>query len=112
MSDNNSEDETLTLGDVIELSGFKELDRGTMSIVKKVVGTYARKFSDSFNDFEKLIINLKQIHGDKKTGKGSFEIKARVIIKGEMFRSEVSAHNLFIGLDESLKKIEHQIDKD
>ena len=106
------EEDTLNLGGIIELSGFKNLDRATMTIVKKIVGNYARKLSDSIQGFEKVSINLKQVHGESQTEKGSFEINAKVIIEGNPVMASVSSHNLFIGLDEALKKVEKQIMKD
>ncbi|MBD3259811.1 hypothetical protein GF371_04255, partial [Candidatus Woesearchaeota archaeon] len=44
--------ETIKLGGNIELSGFRDLDGGTMVILKKIVGNYVRKLSDNSEKFE------------------------------------------------------------
>ena len=44
--------DALQLGGNIELSGFREIDPASMVIIKKIVGNYARKFSDHFDGFE------------------------------------------------------------
>ncbi len=107
----NENTDTLNLGEVIQLSGFRDLDRATMVVVKKMVGSYARKFSDSVEGFEKLQIDLKMIHENESSHKGTFNIVAKALVKGNSVNSEVEDHNLFVGLDSALKKIESQLRK-
>ena len=85
--------DTLTLGGGIELSGFKEVDLGMMVVVKKVVGNYARKFSDDNKDFEKLSVTL--------DGK---KMIAELTIGGKAKTNEVEDNNLFVALDKVLKE--------
>ena len=43
----SASEEILQLGGNIELAGFKELDRDSMVVLKKIVGNYAKKFAKS-----------------------------------------------------------------
>ena len=88
--------EKLTLGGGIELIGFKVVDLPSMVIVKKMVGSYARKFSDENEKFEKLI--LKAENQGKK-------IIAELIVNGETKKSEVEDNNVFVALDKALKSL-------
>jgi len=97
----------IELGGNITLVGFKELGYAEFVVVKKVVGNYARKISDK-EPFSHLTISLKQIH---KTSEESskYELKAKIDINGTMHHAEVVEHNLFIGIDNVLKKIMVQL---
>ncbi len=88
------------LGGNIELAGFRELDGGSMIILKKIIGNYARKFSDRLENMEKLSITIKTV------GSNQFEMKAKLIAGGEIYNSEVTEHNLFVIVDKLLSKIE------
>jgi len=92
---------TIQLGGNIELVGFKELDGGSMVIVKKMVGNHVRKMTDMATNFEKLTLTLKQVHGSN----GKFEINAKVIDNGRPVTSEVTDFNLFMTLDKALTKV-------
>jgi hypothetical protein len=96
-SEKKIEDEKLTLGGGIELTGFKVVDLPSMVIVKKMVGTYTRKFSDNNEGFEKLALWAKD--GGKK-------IIAEITIDGKTEKAEETAENVFIALDKVLKKFE------
>ncbi len=85
----------LTLGGGIELSGFKTVDLGMMVVVKKIVGSYARKFSDDNKDFEKLSVSL---DGKKLSGE--------LTVGGKAKTSEVEEDNLFVTLDKVMKGLE------
>lgn len=92
---------TIELGGNIELVGFKELDGGSMVIVKKMVGNHVRKFNDLASNFEKLTLTMKSVHGPN----GKFEVHARVMDNGRPVTSEVTDFNLFFTLDKALTKI-------
>jgi len=87
------QEDKLTLGGGIELVGFKEIDFGSMVILKKMVGGYVRKFSDENQGFEKLIVKLV----DKK------KIHVELMISGKSKVMEAEANNLFVSLDKALK---------
>lgn len=99
-------DDLLQLGGNIELSGFRTVDRSSFMIVKKIVGNYARKFSDAHDTFEKLSLSLKPIHANEH--KSKFELHALLIHSGQTKSAKEVDHNLFFVLDRTLKKIENQ----
>ena len=88
---------TITLGGGIELTGFKTIDPGMFIVVKKIVGSYARIFSDKHKDFERLIL--------KNEGK---EMKAELKLKEKSFDANSKVNNLFIALDSVLKELENK----
>jgi len=96
----------IELGGSIELTGFKELDSAELIILKKIIGNYARKFSDSVEDYEKLSLNLK-----KAKGKNKFEVLGKLLIKGNPVNADVTDVNLFVAVAEVLKKLENQVIK-
>jgi len=98
------DEEDMQLGGQIVLSGFKELKPAEIIVVKKLVGSYARKFSDNVKGYESLNIHLKEVH--KTPGSEKFEIHARVLYDGKVEASEVIDRNIFVALDSVLKKIE------
>ncbi len=97
----------IELGGNITLVGFKELDYAELVVIKKVVGSYARKFAEGKN-MTNLTLNLKPIHQTSQDSQ-KYELKAKLELDGKMYNSEVTEFNLFIGLDKILKKLESQI---
>lgn len=98
--------DSIELGGNIELNGFSKIDRSNMVIVKKIVGTYAKKLYEHGNKIDKISLHLKNVHQDQ--GQGKFEIHAKVISEGKPITSETINNNLFFALDDVLKKIEVQ----
>lgn len=97
----------IELGGNITLVGFKELGYAEMVVIKKIVGNYARKLSDG-KQINELRLTLKPIHHtDENSSK--FEMKATLDLDGTIINSEVIEYNLFIGIDNILKKLEAQI---
>ena len=97
----NQTSEPQVLGGNIELSGFRTLDGGTMIVLKKIIGSYARKFSD-FHSSEKLSL---QISKSDET----YTLLGAVIISGTVVNAEHSDKNVFFLVDNVLKKIEDQL---
>jgi ribosome-associated translation inhibitor RaiA len=97
------------LGGNIELSGFKDIEPASMIVIKKIVGNYAKKFSDQNEKFEKLSLNMKKVHKTPKSEK--YEIHCNLMINGKSNVSEVTERNLFVGLDDVLKKVSNEIKK-
>ena len=97
----------IELGGNITLVGFKELGYAELVVIKKVVGNYARKFSEK-GPVNNLTLNLKPIHHTSEDST-KFELKAKADINGKIVNAEIVEFNLFIGLDNVLKKIEAQI---
>ena len=98
--------EDISLKGNIVLSGFSEFDRAEISIIKKMVGSYARKLTDSFG-VDELKVTLKSVHKIEKAEK--FEITASAIKDKKTVSSEVTDKNLYFALDSSLKKVENQL---
>lgn len=99
----------IELGGNITLSGFKDLDHAELIVVKKVVGSYARRMSDTDKKFESLTVTMKEVHKTPKNQK--YEIHSKMMSKGNPATSEVVDRNLFVALDSSLKKIIAEISK-
>ncbi len=95
----------IELGGNIELVGFKDLDSAELVILKKIIGNYARKFSDSIEGYEQLTINLKKVGGAKSS---KFEVLGKLMISGKPVNSDVTENNLFVAVAEVLKKLEKQ----
>jgi len=102
-------EDIIELGGNIELSGFRELEKINNAVVNKIVGHYARKFSDRCTNFEKLHLHLKGVH-DNGTNK-KIELHAKVTDNGKVFASEVTDRNLYFALDAVLKKVSASMEK-
>lgn len=89
------------------MSGFKEISPGEMVVVKKIVGSYARKFSDNIEGYETLSVHLKKVHKTEASEK--YEVHAKLVHEGKTKTSEAVERNLFVALDSSLKKLEAQL---
>ena len=98
---------TLELGGNIALTGFNEVDRGEMVVVKKIVGNYAKKFSEAYSDFQKLSLTMKSVH--KTEGSQKYEMHSMLVLGGNQHTSETTDRNLFIALDTVLKGIEKSV---
>jgi hypothetical protein len=101
--------DALQLGGNIELSGFREIDPASMVIVKKIVGNYARRFSEQCENFEKLSLTVKVVHETEASKK--FEINGMVIDKGKTYTSSLTDRNVFVVIDSVLKKIGAEMKK-
>ena len=99
----NPED-IVQLGGNIVLSGFRDIDGGSKVILRKIVGSYARKFSDTTQNFEQLALAMKSVH--QTEGSQKFEIKGKLIDNGQVLTSEVVDRNMFVAVDSVLKKLE------
>ncbi len=98
---------TIELGGNIRLTGFKELDGGSLVILKKVVGNYVRKISESNDKFENLSLTLKNIN--EKEGNKKFEVHAKLVNGGEVLTSEVTDRNIFFTVDKVLNSVMKQM---
>ncbi len=96
------------LGGNIVLSGFKGMDGGTMIVLKKIIGNYARRFS-TVQGFERIQVTMKPVHEVENSKK--YEVIAKLTYKGETVNAETIDHNIFAAVDDVLKKIENGISK-
>lgn len=91
----------IQLGGNIELVGFSILDPASLIVLKKIVGNYARTFSNK-TPVEKLSLSLNK-------NDASVFLTAVLATTDKSMTSEVSHKNLFIALDTALKKLERDI---
>ena len=99
----------MELGGNIELVGFNEIDISELIVLKKIIGNFARKFSDHLGeDYVRLIIDLKQIHGKNSS---KFQIQSKLMTHSKPFTSEVTENNIFVCIADSMKKLETQVMK-
>lgn len=101
------DEETVKLGGNIELTGFRDLDGGTMVIIRKIVGNYVRRMSDVTQNFEALNLTVKPVHGS--AGSKRYELHGKLLDNGKVFTSEVTENNIFVAVDTVLKKIENSM---
>jgi ribosome-associated translation inhibitor RaiA len=93
----------IELGGNITLVGFKEIEKAELVVVKKIVGSYARKMSDTVSGFENLTVSLKSVH--KTASSEKHELHAKAMVNGKPITSETTERNMFVGLDSVLKKV-------
>ena len=103
------EEETLALGGNISLTGFREIDRAQMVVLKKIVGTYGKKYSEICNKFESLHVTMKPVHETEKSK--IFEIHAKCMDNGKPITSTSTDRNLFVAISDALRKLESEITK-
>ena len=75
------EEEEMQLGGNIQLVGFHDLDKSELIVVKKMVGQYARKFTDGIPGFSRLAVTFKEVRLSPKIGIGDFETKVHRAIE-------------------------------
>ena len=97
----------MQLGGNIDLSGFREIDSASMIVLKKIVGNYAKRMSELSKNFEKLSLTMKPVHQTEKSE--MYEIHAKLMDNGKLFVSEVTERNLFVAVDNALKKVINEI---
>ena len=100
-------DDEVSLGGNIVLSGFSDVDSGSMVILKKIIGNYVKKFSTTTDDFENININLKSVHATE--GSQKHEVKVKLLLAGRLHNSEVTDRNIFMTVDKALKKVESSL---
>lgn len=93
-------EKTIELGGNICLTGFSELDRDSMVILKKIVGSYVKGFSERAEDFKGLHVELKK--GEP------YRLIATLTANDEKM-ANAEDKNLFVALDNALKDIENSI---
>ena len=96
-------DDNLTLGGNIQLTGFRDIDSSSMIVLKKIIGNYAKRIAELTKKLETLHITLKPVHQREKSEK--YEVHAKVVDDGKVYASETTDRNLFVAVDNVLKKI-------
>ncbi len=101
-------DDDVRLGGNIQLTGFREIDSSSMIVIKKIVGNYAKRIAELTEKLEILHMTLKPIHEREKSEK--YEVHAKVVDNGKVYASETTNRNLFVAVDDVLKKIVSELD--
>ena len=101
------EEETVALGGNISLTGFRDLDRSQVVVLKKIVGTYGKRFSEICKKFENLHLTMKPIHETDKSK--MYEIHAKCLDNGTAVISKAIDRNLFVALSDALRRLETEI---
>lgn len=91
-------DDAQQLGGNIELVGFNDLDGGSMIVLKKIIGNYARTFSDQLNGIEKLSLTI------QRTAQ-QYELHCSLRANGQHVEARHADGNVFFLVDQALKKI-------
>src|SRR3989339_565253 len=97
------DNENVKLGGNIELSGFRDIDSSSMTVLKKIIGNYAKRIAELTKRLETLHITLKPVHEREKSEK--YEMHAKIIDDGKVYASEITDRNLFVAVDGVLKKL-------
>lgn len=95
-------DGMIELGGNIVLAGFRERDPAELVVVKKLVGTYARRISEQTGVLDRLTVTMKPVH--KQGDSEKFELHVKVEAGNRSESLETTDHNLFVALDSVLKK--------
>ena len=101
-------DDNVTLGGNIQLTGFRDIDSSSMVVLKKIIGNHARRISELTKRMESLHITLKSVHEREKSEK--YEVHAKVVDDGKVYASETTDRNLFVAVDDVLKKIQSELE--
>jgi len=99
--------EDINLGGNITLSGFKDLEPGSMFIIKKMVGNYVKRMSEKAK-VQNVTVNLKRVHGTEDGTKSKFEMSAK-LVSDKIYNAEHTDFNLFVATDKVLAKILHEL---
>jgi len=97
----NPDSEPHLLGGNIELAGFRDFDGGSMIVLKKIIGNYARRFTDQYGS-EKLTLQVRR-------DTDSFALTGSVLRQGQTISAEHAEKNVFFLVDTVLKKLEKEL---
>lgn len=86
----------IELGGNIKLSNFEDTEPALLIVIKKIVGNYTKKISETFKDFKEIEITIV----DKGTNKISVKVTA-----DKEYTAEAADKNLFFALDMALGTI-------
>ncbi len=91
----------IRIGDRTTLSGFENLDKNDILIAKKLLGSYIRLISDSFEDCR---INV-ELSGDD-----GFRVTSNITTEDDSFEGSSFSPNLFVAIDRAMKSVMKESD--
>jgi len=100
-------DDLMQLGGNIKLFGFRDIDGASMVVLKKIIGNHVKHMTELTDKFENLEVTMKSVYKSEESRK--YEISTQLINDGKPFVSEVIEKNLFVAVDNALKKIINEI---
>jgi hypothetical protein len=89
----------MELGGNIKLSGFNNLDHATLIVVKKMIGNYARKITETIGPLQELKLSL------ENSDASGWDLKASLILNSSNFSSQNKGSNLFYTMNNVLNSI-------
>lgn len=93
----------MELGGNIELFGADECSDNELVVIKKIVGHFAKYFTETYPGFEGLRVTF-DVHNAKHV------LTASIQLGEEQISSENTHRNLFFALDAALKGVEEKIE--
>jgi len=88
---------TVELGGGIALTGFEEVEPGQMVVLKKIIGSSVKSFTEKAKGYQKFELILEK-EGDQS------KLKA-VLTAEKPVEEKSSSNNLFVALADVLKKV-------
>ncbi|MFT4310556.1 MAG: hypothetical protein ACMXYC_02900 [Candidatus Woesearchaeota archaeon] len=85
----------------IKLSGLKDLPRNDQFVIKKMIGDFLNH--RKIDTYEQFDIHHKLVHNSVH------ELTAHLHKSGKVTTAKTENHNVFIGVDDVLKKIAEQL---
>ena len=92
----------INLGETIELEGFECIEPAALIVVKKMVGSSAKKLSEK-KAFEKLSLTLKE------SSKGSCSMSGRLIVGSKEFDAETTDINIFFAINKVFSELSSRL---
>ena len=93
----------MKLGGNIELQGFDSIEPAQLIVIKKIVGSSAKKISEEISEFDSLLITLKENDKTKIT------LSGKIKMSDKEAESEASDNNLFFVLNKVLAELTSKI---
>lgn len=93
--------------DLVELSGFRDVDEPAMNDLKRIASAYVKRFNEICASFEKLTIRMKKVHAQVHSEK--YEVHVSVMDKGRLYTSAVTDKNLLFAVEAALNKVKNEI---
>ncbi|MBW2980573.1 hypothetical protein KY360_04105 [Candidatus Woesearchaeota archaeon] len=88
----------MKLGGGIELTGFSEVDKAQLVVVKKIVGNCVKEMSEKAKKFEKVVVSLTK-EGD------NCSVHVELTDEGNQLINDSTEKNLFMALNNALKGV-------
>jgi hypothetical protein len=89
---------TMKLGGGIELTGFSEIEKAQLVVVKKMVGNCVKEISEKAKKFEKVTVTMTK-EGD------NCSVHVELTDEGNQITADSTEKNLFIALNKALKEV-------